>query len=87
MNKISSLQQIYRTSNLDAILISRQYNLNLMAAFMRVYYENPRLKQSEKTDRLSYSSSPLQRYRNDTNMISPYIINPNITNKRKKCSK
>ena len=55
-----------------------------MADFMRMQYENPRLKQSEIADRLGYSSSTLQRYRNDVNMISPYRINPNNTNKRTK---
>ena len=33
MNNTFSLQQIQRTSNLDANLISRQYKLNLMADF------------------------------------------------------
>ena len=79
-----SLQQIQKTSNLDANLISRQYKLNLMADFMRLKYENPKLKQSEIANRLGYSSSTLQRYRNDVNMISPYRINPNNTKKRTK---
>ena len=47
MNNCFSLQQIQKTSNLDANLISRQYILNLMAVCMRVKYENPKLKQSE----------------------------------------
>ena len=47
MNNTFSLQQISRTSNLVAILISRQYKLNLMADFMRVKNKNPKLKQSE----------------------------------------
>ena len=38
MNNTFSQQQISRTSNLDANLISRQYKLNLMADFMRVNY-------------------------------------------------
>ena len=45
MNNSFSLQQIQKTSNLDANLISRQYKLNLMADFMRVKYENPKMKQ------------------------------------------
>ena len=81
MNNTFSLQQISRTSNLDAILISRQYKLNLMADFMRVKNENRKLKQSEIANKLGLSSS-LQRYRNDINMLSPYRIQPNITNKR-----
>ena len=47
MNISFSLQQIQKTSNLNAILISRQYKLNLVADFMRLKYENPRTKQSQ----------------------------------------
>ena len=54
---------------------------------MRMNYENPKLKQSEIANRLGYSSSTLQRYRNGINMISPYRINPNNTNKRTKKAK
>ena len=84
MNNIFSLQQIQKTSNLDANLISRQNKLNLMADFMRVKYENPRMKQSEIANQLGISSSTIQRYRNDINMLSPYRTNPNNTNKRSK---
>ena len=80
MNNTFSLQQISRTSNLDANLISRQYKLNLMADFMRMKYENPKLKQFEVANQLGYSSSILQKYRNDINMVSPYRLNPNNTN-------
>ena len=76
------MQQIQKTSNLDANLISRQYKLNLMADFMRVKHENPKLKQSEIANRLSLSSSTLQGYRKVINMLSPYRIQPNNTNKR-----
>ena len=37
MKNSFSLQQIKKASNLDAILISRQYKLNLMADFMCFY--------------------------------------------------
>ena len=87
MNNNFSLQQIQKTSNLDANLISRQYKLNLMADFMKVKYENPRMKQSEIANQLGMSSSTLQRYRNDINMLSPYRINPNNTKKRPKKAK
>ena len=76
-----SLQQIQKTSNLDAILISRQHKLNLMADFMRVRNEDPKLEESEIENQLGLSSSTLQRYRIDKNMFSPYRINPNNTNK------
>ena len=52
MNIIFSLQQIQKTSNLDANLISRQNKLNLMADFMRVKYENPSMRQSEIANHL-----------------------------------
>ena len=87
MNNSFSLQQIQKTSNLDANLISRQYKLNLMADFMRVKYENPRIKQCEIANQFGLSSSTVQRYRNDINMLSPYRINPNNVKKRTKKAK
>ena len=76
MNNSFSLRQIQKTSNLDANLISRQYKLNLMADFMRVKYENPKMKQCEIANQLGMSSSTVQRDRNDINMLSPYRIRP-----------
>ena len=87
MNNSFSLQQIQKTSNLDANLISRQYKLNLMADFLRLKYENPRMKQSEIANQLGKSASTLQRYRNEINMLSPYRVQPNNTNKRTKRDK
>ena len=87
MNNSFSLQQIQKTSNLDANLISRQYKLNLMTDFMRVKYENPRMKQTEIANQLGMSSSTVQRYRNDINMLSPYRISPNNVKKRPKNAK
>ena len=84
MNNSFSLQQIQKTSNLDANLISRQYKLNLMADFMRVKYENPKMKQCEIANQLGMSSSTVQRYRNDINMLSPYRISPNNVKKQPK---
>ena len=52
MKNSFSLQQIQKTSNLDANSISRQYKLNLMADFMPIKYENPKLKQSETANQL-----------------------------------
>ena len=84
MDKSFSMQQIQKTSNLDANLISTQYELNLMADFMRLKYKNPRMKQSQIANQIGLSTSTLQRYRNGINMLSPYRINPNNTNKRTK---
>ena len=36
-----------------------------MADFMRMKYENPKLEQTEMANQLSYSTSILQRYKND----------------------
>ena len=55
-----------------------------MADFMRFKNGNPKMKQSEVAKQLSYSASNLQIYRNDINMLLPYRINPNNTNKRTK---
>ena len=40
-----------------------------MADFMRIKYRTPKLKQSEIANQLGYSSSTLQRYRNDINIL------------------
>ena len=58
-----------------------------MADIMRVKYENPRMKQSEMANQLGMSSSTLQIYRNDINMLSTYRISPNNVKKRSKKSK
>ena len=81
MNNTFSLKQISTTGNIDSNLISHQFKLNLMADFMRIKYENPKLKQSDKANPSSKSFSTLQRYRNDINMVSPNKIQPNNTNK------
>ena len=83
-NNSFSLQQISLTGNLDSNFISRQNKVNLITDFMWVKYENPKMKQSELANQLSYSTSTLQRYKNDINMLSPYRIHPNNTNKRTK---
>ena len=51
---------------------------------MRVKYENPKMKQSEIANQLGLSSSTLQIYRNDINILSPYRISTNNTKKRSK---
>ena len=84
MNNNFYLQQIQKTSNLDVNLISRQYKLNLMADSMKVKYENPRMKQSELANQIGLSSSTLESYRIDINMLSQYRINPYINHKRTK---
>ena len=53
-----------------------------MAYFMRINFENPKIKQSEIANQLIYSTSTLQRYGNEIYMLSPYRINLDTTKKR-----
>ena len=53
-----------------------------MVDFMRKKYENQKLKQSEISNQLGYSTSTLQRYTNHKNILSLYRIHTNNTNKR-----
>ena len=87
MNNIPSLNEINRTANMDPNLLTRHYKLKNMNDFMYMKYQNPKLKQSELANNLNMSSSTIQRYRNDINMLSPYIISPNNVKKRTKKAK
>ena len=87
MNNSFSLQQISRTGNLEPNLISPQYKLDLMSKFWCINFENPKMNQSEIANQLGYSTSTLQRYRKDINMLSLYRIHPNNTNERIKKGK
>ena len=82
-----SLTEINKTANMDPNLLTRHYKLKLMNDFMNIKYQNPKMKQSEIANNLNMSSSTLQRYRNDINMLSPYRINPNNNKKRPKKAK
>ena len=65
-------------------LLTRHYKLKLMNDFMYIKYQNPKMKQSQIADQLNLSSSTIQRYRNDINMLSPYRISSDNTKKRSK---
>ena len=87
MNITPSLSEINKTANMDPNLLTRHHKLKLMNDFMNVKYQNPRMKQSEIANHLNMSSSTIQRYKNDINMLSPYRINPNNVKKRPKKAK
>ena len=87
MNNTPSLNEINKTANMDPNLLTRHYKLKLMNDFMHMKYQNPRMKQSDIADHLNMSSSTLQRYRNDINMLSPYRNSPNNVKKRSKKAK
>ena len=75
---INELHVFFRTNSetgdLNADLIMRQYKLEKKAKFMEIKSINSNLKQSEIARELKTSSSTLQRYRRETNMLSPYRI-------------
>ena len=84
MNNTPSLNEINKNSTMDPNMLTKYYKLKLMKDFMNIKYQNPKLTQSEISSQLNMSSSTIQRYRNDINMISPYRINPNNFKKQQK---
>ena len=83
MKNIFSLEQISKTGSLDNILIVRQYQFDLTARFMEIKNLNPNIRQDQTTKELGCSSSTLERYKNDINMLLPYRILSNNTNKKR----
>ena len=81
MNNTPCLNEINKTANMDPNLLTRHYKLKLMNHFMHNKYQNPKMKQSEIANHLNMSSSTLQRYRNDINILSLYRISPNNVKK------
>ena len=84
MKNTPSLYEINKTANMNPNLLTRHYKLKLMNIFMYFKYQNPKMKQSGIANQLNLSSSTLQRYRNDMNMLSPYRTQPNNSSKRTK---
>ena len=84
MNNTLSLAEINKTANMDPNQITRHYRLKLMNDFMNIKYQNPKMKQSEIASQLKMSTSSIQRYRNEINMLSPYRIDPNNVKKQQK---
>ena len=61
--------KIQKTGNLNADLLMRQNKLDKKAKFMEVKSINPKLKQSEIAREPKMSSSTLQRYRKELNLL------------------
>ena len=76
-----SLEQIYKTRNLDASLILSQYNLDLMSLFMGIKFDIPKLTQKRLAQQLGFLNSTIKRYRDQLNMPSP--CNRKITGRKK----
>ena len=71
MNNLFSLEQKPRTRNLDANLIIREYRLDLTARFKEIKSIHTKVKQNEIARKLRFSSSTLERYKQDTKLQSP----------------
>ena len=82
-----SLSEINKISNMNPNLITKHCKLKLMIDFMNIKYQNPKMTQSEISNQLGMSSSTLQRYRNDINMISPYRNSPKNVKKQQRKAK
>ena len=87
MNDTPSLNEISKNSTMDPNMLTKYYKLKLMNDFMNIKYHNPKMSQSEISSQLNMSSSTIQRYRNDINMLSPYRINPKNVKKQQKKAK
>ena len=85
--KTPSLNDINKNSTMDPNMLTKNYKLKLTNDFNNIKYQNPKLSQSEISYQLNISSSTIQRYRNDINMLSPHRINPNNVEKRSKKAK
>ena len=69
MKNTFSLEQISKTGNFDSNLILHQYDLDLMASFMEIKSITRKSKQDQTKKEIRCSSSTLQRYRKDINMV------------------
>ena len=87
MNNTHSLNEINENSNMNPNMLTKYYKFKLMNDFMNIKYQNSKMTQSEIASQINMSSSTIQRYRNDINMISPYRINPNNVKKQQKKTK
>ena len=76
MNNTHSLDQIQETGGLKADLILKQYRIDKIAKLMEMKSNNPKLKQSEIAKLLELSSSMIQPYRIEINMLSTYRMRP-----------
>ena len=69
MNNFFSLKQISKTAKLGSNLTLRQYQLDLSASFMGIKSVNLKLGRNQIAKELGCSSSILQQYSNDINML------------------
>ena len=83
MNNIYSTEQCSKSVNFISKTDIRQCKLDLMARFVEIQFVNPKSRQDQIVNELSYSFSTLQLYRNDIKKLSTYKI-PSSSNKKNK---
>ena len=81
MNIKFTIDQLSKSESIDPNSINRLYKINKMLDFMEIRSNNPRFTQKQICNELGFSDSTFKRYRDDINMVSPYIRN---NNKKKK---
>ena len=74
MKSTYSVDQIQKTGDRNADLIMRQYKLYKMAKVLEIKSNNHKVTQTEIAKLLDLSSSTIQRYRREINMLSPYRV-------------
>ena len=74
MKKTFSVEQKSKSDNFDSYLIFLHYILVLLPRIMEIKSPDPKSKQDQTAKKLRCSTSTLQRYRLDINMLSIYRI-------------
>ena len=82
----SSLEQKSKTSNFGSGLVLCQKALDLFAEFMEMKSLNPKSKPDQQAIELGCSTSTLQPYTNDINMLLPCKIASNGHNRTQNIS-
>ena len=70
MNNTFHSEQIAKAGDLNADLIMRQYKVDKLAKFIEIKSISSKLNESEIAKDLAKSTSTLQRYRREVNMLS-----------------
>ena len=71
----STVDTAAKSKSLSSKSIIRLYKQNMMLKIIEIKFNEPRLTQKQISKQLGYSDSTFKRYRDDTNMDSPYSRN------------
>ena len=81
MSNAFSSEQTSKTSNLDFLLILRQYKLDFLAKCTEINFVNPKISHDQIAKEIECSRFTLQRCTQEINKLSPYRF-PSNSNKR-----